>query len=164
MSSLRRTIGVSLIAAAALVEPAGVLSAQRGGPPPAVRFQLSLSPTIITFASSDPDILPVVDSAPVTISYRVRAYDGPWQVTVLASGDLNAGPATVDISNVSWVATPAPPFRNGTLSKTVAQVVASGSGTVNPAASGSLTFQLKNSWSYSTGTYTQTLVFTLAAP
>jgi hypothetical protein len=46
----------------------------------------------------------------------------------------------------------------------VAQVVASGSGTVNPAASGSLTFQLKNSWSYSTGTYTQTLVFTLAAP
>lgn len=164
MSSIRRAIGVSLATLGALASAAGVLSAQRGGQPPTVRFELSLSPTIVTFPSSDPDILPVVDSAPITINYRVRAYDGPWQITVLASGDLNAGPATVDISNVSWVATPAPPFRNGTLSKTVAQVVASGSGAVNPAASGSLTFQLKNSWTYSTGTYTQTLVFTLAAP
>jgi hypothetical protein len=164
MISIRRAIGVLSLAAATLAGAAGVLSAQRGGPPPAVRFELSLSPTIVTFASSDPDILPVVDSPPITINYRIRGYDGPWQIIVLASGDLNAGAATVDISNVSWVATPAPPFRNGTLSKTVAQVVASGSGPVNPAASGSLTFQLKNSWTYSTGTYTQTLVFTLAAP
>jgi hypothetical protein len=148
--------------AAAIVLAAGGATAQRGGPP--LRLDLSLTPTIISFAPSDPDALPVVESPPVTINYRVRGYDGPWQITVLASGDLNAGTATVDISNVSWVATPAPPFRNGTLSKTVAQIVAAGTGTVNPAASGSLTFRLTNSWTYSTGTYTQTLVLTLATP
>jgi hypothetical protein len=159
----RRLLGlVTSFTAGVMVFAAGSGSAQRGGQPQ--RLELTLTPTVVSFAPSDPDLLPVVDSQPVTINYRVRGYDGPWQITVLASGDLNAGAATVDISNVGWVATPAPPFRNGTLSKTVAQVVASGIGTVNPTASGSVTFQLKNSWTYSTGTYSQTLVFTLATP
>ena len=151
-----RTIGALAIAAGVLAAAPGTAYAQR--------FDLSLSPTVVSFPPSDPDAFPVVTSAPVTISYRVRQHNAPWQITVLASGDLNAGGATVDISNVSWVATPAPPFRSGTLSKTVAQVVASGAGNVNPTASGSLTFRLTNAWTYSTGTYTQTLVFTLSAP
>ena len=75
-----------------------------------------------------------------------------------------AGAARIDISNVTWVATPAPPFQNGTLSKTVAQRVASGTGNVNPARTGSVTFKLANSWTYSTGNYTQTVLFTLSAP
>jgi len=132
----------------------------------AQRLDLSVSPTIISFPPADPDVFPVVTSAPVTISYRIRQVKGKesWQLTVLSSGDLLAGGSAVDISNVSWVATPSPPFRNGTLSKTVAQVVASGNGNVNPTASGSLTFRMANSWTYSTGTYTQTLVFTLSSP
>jgi hypothetical protein len=165
MSLLLRAVGLTSFAAGILAAAATGASAQRGGgPPQPQRLDLALTSTVVTFPPSDPDMAPVVDSPPITITYRVRGYDGPWQITVLASGDLNAGSATVDISNVSWVATPAPPFRNGTLSKTVAQVVASGNGTVNPAASGSLTFQLKNSWAYSTGTYTQTLAFTLTTP
>ena len=47
---------------------------------------------------------------------------------------------------------------------TVAQRVASGTGTVNPAENGSLTFRLANSWTYNAASYTQTLVFTLTAP
>lgn len=160
-----RAVGAVSLVAGVVAGIATGASAQRGGPPQQQqRLDLSLSPTVISFPPSDPDAFPVVTSAPVTLNYRVRGYDGPWQITALASGDLNAGSSTVDISNVSWVATPAPPFQNGTLSKTVAQIVAAGSGTVNPTASGSLTFRLTNSWTYSTGTYTQTLVFTLSTP
>jgi hypothetical protein len=129
------------------------------------RLDLTLSPRVITFPSSDPDAVPVVAAAPVQITYRVRQNNfAPWSLTVLAGGDLISGPSKVDISSVTWVATPAPPFQNGTLSKTVAQRIASGTGNVNPTATGSITFQLANSWTYSTGTYTQTVLFTLSAP
>lgn len=131
----------------------------------AQRLDLTLSPRVITFPSSDPDAVPVVAAAPVQVTYRVRQNNfAPWSLTVLAGGDLISGPSTVDISNVSWVATPAPPFQNGTLSKTVAQRVASGTGNVNPTDTGSITFRLANSWTYSTGTYTQTVLFTLSTP
>jgi hypothetical protein len=152
-----RSGGALAIAAAVLSVP-GQASAQG--------LDLSVSPAIISFPPADPDAFPVVTSGPVTISYRIRGVprNESWQITVLSSGDLLAGGTSVDISNVSWVATPSPPFRSGTLSKTVAQVVASGNGNVNPTASGSLTFRMTNSWTYSTGTYTQTLVFTLSTP
>jgi len=129
-------------------------------------LDLTLSPRVITFPSSDPDALPAVDAAPVTVTYRVRQNNAaPWSLTVLAGGDLISGPSTVDISNVTWVATPAPPFQNGTLSRTVAQRIASGTGNVpNPNTTGLITFRLANSWTYSTGTYTQTVLFTLSAP
>ncbi len=131
----------------------------------AQRLDLSLSPRVITFPSSDPDAVPVVAAAPVQVTYRVRQNNNaPWSLTVLAGGDLISGASRVDISNVSWVATPAPPFQNGTLSKTVAQRIASGSGSLNPAAKGSITFRVANSWTYSTGTYSQTVLFTLSAP
>lgn len=130
----------------------------------AQRFDLSLSSAVITFPSSDPDTVPVVLAAPLQVTYRVRQNNAPWSLTVLAGGDLISGSSSVDISNVTWTATPAPPFQSGTLSKTVAQRVASGTGNVNPATVGSITFRLANSWTYSTGTYTQTILFTLSAP
>jgi hypothetical protein len=128
-------------------------------------LELSLSPRVISFPSSDPDALPVVVAAPVTVSYRIRQNSGSaWSLTVLAGGDLISGPSRVDISNVTWTATPAPPFQGGTLSKTVAQRIASGTGNVANPSSGSVMFRLANSWTYSTGTYTQTVLFTLSSP
>ena len=62
------------------------------------------------------------------------------------------------------MATPAPPLQNGTLSKTVPQRIASGTGNVNPDSIGSITFRLANSWTYDLGSYTQTILFTLSAP
>jgi hypothetical protein len=127
--------------------------------------ELSLSPTTITFATADPDTLPVVTSAPVVVTYRIRQNSNqPWTLTVVANGDLVAGSATVDISNISWVATPAPPFQNGVMSKTVAQRIASGTGNQASTSQGQITFRLANSWNYVPGLYTQTVVFTLAAP
>ena len=131
----------------------------------AQKLDLSLSPRVITFPSSDPDAVPVIAAAPVQVTYRVRQNNNaPWSLTVLAGGDLISGASRIDISNVTWVATPAPPFQNGTLSKTVAQRIASGTGNLNPVAKGSITFRLANAWTYSTGTYTQTVLFTLSAP
>ena len=130
----------------------------------AQRLDLSVNPGTITFAPADPDTVPIVSSAPVQLSYRVRQYQGPWTITLLAGGDLISGSSTVDISNVTWVATPAPPFQSGTLSKTVAQPLASGTGMVNPTKQGQITFRLANSWNYNAGLYTQTIVFTLSTP
>jgi hypothetical protein len=141
----------------------GIASAQRGGGS-AAKLDLSVSPSSIMFASSDPDLVPLVSAAPITVQIRVRQNKGPWELTVLANGDLISGADTVDITNVTWTATPAPPFQGGTLSKTVAQRLAFGTGMVNPAENGSVTFRLANSWNYAAGTYSQTLVFTLSAP
>lgn len=138
-----------------------VLSA---GPAAAQRLDLSINPVNITFPPADPDTVPFVSSVPVDVSYRVRQWNGPWTITLLAVGDLISGPATVDISNVTWIATPAPPFQNGTMSKTVAQRLASGSGDVNPTRRGQITFRLANSWNQTAGFYTQTIVLTLTAP
>jgi hypothetical protein len=152
-----RTAGrrVIVIAAAILILPAAAT---------AQRLEVSVTPLSITFQAQDPDLAPVLISAPVNVTYRVRGNAGPWTLSLLAGGDLISGAATVDISNVSWVATPAPPFQSGTLSKTVAQTLASGTGNVPVAATAAVTFRLANLWTLSAGTYTQTIIFTLTAP
>jgi hypothetical protein len=156
----RAAATAALLALAVGARPAGQ---GRGGGSP--QLDLSVSPLSVSFASADPDTTPVIAAVPVVVTVRVRQnLGGPWTLTVLAGGDLLAGSATVDISNVSWTATPAPPFQNGTLSKTVAQRLASGTGNVLPAQNGSITFRLVNSWIYSAANYTQTVVFTLSAP
>jgi hypothetical protein len=42
--------------------------------------------------------------------------------------------------------------------------MASGINNLNPATNGSVIFRLANAWTYTAGTYTQTIVFTLSAP
>jgi hypothetical protein len=130
----------------------------------AQRLDVNVSPMNITFAPEDPDASPVLFSPPVQVRYRIRTNTGPWTLSVLAQGDLISGGATVDISNIAWVATPSPPFQNGTLSKTVAQTLASGTGSVQGTATGQVTFRLANLWTYSAGAYTQSVIFTLTAP
>ena len=73
-----------------------------------------------------------------------------------------SGASTIPIANVSWIATPNPPFRNGTLS-TVAQTLATGTGTAL-LQQGDVTFRFVNSWNYTVGNYTQTITFTLTSP
>ncbi len=133
----------------------------------AQKLDLSVSPSTITFASANPDTTPTVVSAPITVQIRVRQLlpiIGQWQLSVLAGGDLVAGPSTIPITNVTWTATPAPPFQNGTLSRTTAQRIAGGTANVNPAQTGTVTFRFANSWTYDAGIYTQTLTFTLSSP
>ena len=149
--------------AAALLLLAGLLVA------PAVEAQtlnLSLSTNSIAFPSADPDASPVVSAPSIKVNYRVRDNaTGSWRITVMAGGDLTAGAATIPISNVTWTATPTPPFLDGTMSATVAQTMASGSGNVQSNNQfGTVVFRLVNSWTYGIGTYTASFVFTLTAP
>jgi hypothetical protein len=126
---------------------------------------LTLSRTTIPFASADPDTTPSIAAPVVGVTYRVRGNaGGAWQITLLASGDLSSGLATIPVSNITWSATPAPPFLSGTMSATVAQGLASGSGNVNPAKTAQVTFFLANAWSYDVGTYSAIFTFTLTAP
>ena len=159
----RRAFLAALVGCA-LACGAAPASAQGRAARPKTKLNLKVSPAAISFASSDPDTVPQIAAPPLTVQIRVRQNTGSWQLTVLADGDLISGANTVDITNVTWTATPAPPFQNGTLSRTVAQRVASGTGNVNPATNGALIFRLANSWNYAAGIYSQTLVFTLSAP
>ncbi len=131
----------------------------------AQQLNLTISPLIVTFPTTDPDAAPLLNAPPVTVQYRVRGNGNrPWTLTVLASGDLTSGASSIPASAVSWIATPAPPFRAGTMSSTTAQTVAAGTGNVNPPQTGTVTFRLTNSWTYDAGTYLQILTFTLSAP
>jgi hypothetical protein len=146
----------------AIVALAFALGASRAS---AQKLTLDVTPSTVTFASADPDTTPAIVSAPITVSVRVQQSNGvPWQLTVQAGGDLTSGAEAIDASQVAWTASPAPPFQDGTLSKSVAQRMASGTGNLNPATTGSVVFRLANSWNYSAGFYSQTLVFTLSAP
>lgn len=133
-------------------------------PAHAQRVDLTITPAAFTFPSADPDVSPVVNSPTLTVRYRVQQNrDAPWRITIVANGDLVAGSASIPISNVTWTATPSPPFQNGTMSSTVEQLVASGNGNV-PTTNGSITFALVNSWNYAAGVYSQSFVFTISAP
>lgn len=126
---------------------------------------LTISPSTISFAGADPDTMPSVAAPPITVSYRVRNNAaGSWRISLLASGDLTAGSATIPITNVTWTASPTPPFQAGTLSRTLAQTLASGSGNVQTSRTGTTVFRLANSWTYNVGSYSTSVVFTLTAP
>jgi hypothetical protein len=131
----------------------------------AQKVDVTLTPSTVSFQSADPDTTPVVTSPTVSVRYRVQQNAGAqWRITVLATGDLVTGGASIPVSNVSWIATPSPPFQNGILSATVEQLVASGTGNVVPPETGTMTFRLVNSWTYAAGVYSQSFVFTISAP
>jgi hypothetical protein len=126
---------------------------------------LTITPATITFADADPDTTPTITAPAITVRYRVRNNaTGNWRITLLASGDLTAGSATIPITDITWTATPVPPFQNGTLSRTLAQTLASGSGNVQNTSTGTVVFRLANGWDHNVGTYNASVVFTLTAP
>ena len=134
-------------------------------PAHAQTLELTLSTTSITFASADPDTTPSIAAAAVTVTYRIRgAGNISFRISLLASDDLNSGAATIPISLVTWTATPAPPFQNGTMSRTTAQTLASGVNTTQGSKSGQVVFSLENRWTHNPGIYTTSITFTLVAP
>jgi hypothetical protein len=138
------------------------LAALAAVPRPAAAQLIIVTPQTINFPSSDPDSVPVISSPTVRVLFVAQGPPArPWTITVRADGPLVSGASTIPISAVSWIATPSPPFRNGTLS-TVAQTIAAGSGLA--VERGEVTFRFTNSWNYNVGTYTQTITFTLTSP
>jgi len=125
----------------------------------------SVSPSSISFADADPDTTPSITAANLTVSYLLTKSGGAnWRITVISGTNLTSGAASIPISNVTWTATPVPPFQAGTMSTTVGQTVASGVGDVKSTLTGTVVFHLANSWSYNVGTYSATFTFTMSCP
>ncbi len=162
----RRAALLALLAAVA-ADPIGAATRTRNATAVvtiAALAKLSLSATTIVFPDTNPDAVPVISSAggPITITAKARTSPGSTvSLSVLASDDLRAGTVTIPVAAVSWTVTGSG-FAAGTMSRTVAQAVAvwvsSGSRV------GTQAYQLANSWSYATGSYSTTFTYTLSAP
>ena len=119
----------------------------------------------ISFADADPDTTPSITASNVTVNYKVTGTGGAaWRITIISGNNLTSGSASIPISNVTWTATPVPPFQAGTMSTTAQQTMASGTGDVGTSRIGTVVFKLANSWSYNVGTYSATFTFTMSCP
>jgi disulfide bond formation protein DsbB len=120
------------------------------------------NPSSITFNDADPDVTnPLAANSTVTLSIRVRNNRrNNWRLTHFAAGDLSP---SIPISNISWTVSPQPPFVNGSMSKSVAQIAAQGTGNQSQI-NGTFTFRIANLWSYNTGNFSVVTTFTLSAP
>lgn len=129
--------------------------------PAHAQTSLRLSATSVTFPVADPDTTASIAAPPLRVTIRTNR--NSWQLTVMAGGDLTSGASSIPISNISWTASPTPPFQSGVMSRTTAQLVASGNSRVNPAQTATITYFLVNSWTYDVGTYTATITYTFTA-
>ncbi|WP_214175287.1 hypothetical protein [Geomobilimonas luticola] len=152
-----------------------LLSERNAEAAPPVNLQITLSTTAVTFPDQDPDLFPVSQQsgAPVQVilSTKNLTATAPYSCSVIARGDLMSGTSTIPIANVTWTAVtvaadPGESFFNGTLSSAAPVKVAQGYGNDSRKTplQGNLTFFIQNLWSYETGTYSQTVDFTISAP
>jgi hypothetical protein len=125
--------------------------------------RLSLSSATLTFPDADPDTVPQIAASqgPITITARARAAaTGAVTLTLRASDDLRSGLITIPADRITWTSTGAG-FAAGTLSAAIDRTVASWAG--SGVRTGTQTFFFRNLWTYATGTYTLTMLFTLTA-
>ena len=161
MPDLRRSILVLLLTAA----PAGAQTATAtlsANLDPLAK--LSLSSTSLSFPDTNPDQSSQVPAAAgaVTITAKARATAGSTvTLTVLASGDLRSGVNTIPTSAITWTVA-GPGFIAGTLSATTAQPV--GSWSSSGVHIGTQNYLFRNLWTYASGTYTVSLLYTLTSP
>lgn len=135
------------------------LSANLGG-----LAKLSLSTNSLSFPDADPDTVAQVLAVPaqVTITAKARATEGAAvTLTVQASDDLRSGVETIPAGALTWTAA-GPGFLAGAVSRTAPQPVASWTG--SGVHTGTQSYRFQNSWSYASGTYTVSLLYTLSAP
>ena len=163
---MRRTFHLLLLGSFIVTRPAEaqqqVTATLNASLPPIAR--LSLSTTSISFADADPDLVPSLPSSPpsVTITAKARATQGSAvTLTIEATDDLRSGLDTIPASALTWTATGAG-FVPGTLSRTTPALLATWTGP--GVRTGDQSFRFANKWTYATGTYTVTILYTLSAP
>lgn len=112
--------------------------------------------------AADPDTVVEVYSPTLTLTWDVKGGGAapPWTVAVRAGGDLASGADTVPVTNIRWAGTGG--LSSGTSLTTSNQplIQSAGKGTFT----GTVTFYLKNLWSYKAVTYTTTIIFTISSP
>lgn len=127
------------------------------------KAKLTVDAGSVTFNDADPDVTPLL-TATAALGLNVRSRTAAASnvtLTVQSGGDLtNADSETIPIANLTWTAT-GTGYVAGTMGTSASSL---GSWTGGGNEIGTQTYQLVNSWSYRTGTYTATITYTLTAP
>jgi len=159
----------SLVPALIVVISLGFQGVPFTGTARAATITLTMSSTNIIFPDQDPDVSSTVQGNPVVTVTVKQASAATWSLTAISRGDLQSAGSIIPIGNISWSGVKTSgdtqvTFYNGNLTTAVTgSMVASGSGK-DMNVTGTLTFYLKNLWSYDSGNYSQTTDFTLASP
>lgn len=131
----------------------------------AARANLTITPATINFADMDPTSAPLVPARenPVQVTVKIRKDPAAAIAATLTcqGGPLVSGADAIPSSSISWTAS-GTGLVAGTLSSSTPQAV--GSWTASGNYNGSLNFNLSNLWTYSIGTYTGSILYTLTAP
>jgi hypothetical protein len=130
----------------------------------AARAKLQFGLLAMSFPDADPDSTPSIPANVNPLSVTSSARTGSSQtdsLTCLASGDLISGINTIAISNMTWTAT-GTGYVAGTMNRTAAQTA--GSWTGPGQRTGTFSYFLANSWSYTIGNYSTSINYTLTAP
>lgn len=126
--------------------------------------RLAFAATTVAFPSADPDTVPKIGGEPASLGITAKARttrNAQVTLTVQSTDDLRSGVTVLPASLITWTATGAG-FVSGTLSRSLAQVV--GTWTGSGVRSGSQSFFFENRWTHPPGTYTITLMYTISAP
>jgi hypothetical protein len=123
--------------------------------------QLTITPASVNFRNSVAPLIPAQEN-PVSVTANAQIDDQSTAVlSVFAGDDLVSGADKISIDKVSWTAT-GDGFVAGTMKKNVSVTAGSWQGPGEHV--GTFSFFLANSWSYATGNYSQTVIYTLTAP
>jgi len=120
---------------------------------------LTVSSANLTFANADPETVTSIAPSQGNITVTAKARHGSAGqvlVTVKAGGNLVDGGNSIGISNVTWTGTGN--MSSGTLA-TTDQTLYDGTG--SGIRTGDLAFRLANSYTYTTGTYTASITYTM---
>ena len=122
-------------------------------------LHLSIGSSTITFPSSNPATVPTVSANenPVILSV---SYSGIsiWTVTMIAGGALVSGANTIPIGNVHFTGTGMASL-SGVLS-TLTPILLANASVGQASGSENLNFTFTNSWTYSIGVYTSSVIIT----
>ena len=130
----------------------------------AARAKLQFGLLAMSFLDANPDSVPSNPANVNPLSVTSSARTGSiltTTLTCLASGDLISGTSSIAIGNMTWTAT-GTGYVGGTMNRTIAQNA--GSWTGSGQRIGTFSYFLANSWSYTVGSYSTTINYTLTAP
>ncbi|HEX5473683.1 MAG TPA: hypothetical protein VFX12_03390 [Vicinamibacterales bacterium] len=125
--------------------------------------RLSVSANAVTFPDADPDVIPQVPAVGGDLAITAKSRVTPGSVvllTVQATDDLRSGVDLIPVSALSWTASGVG-FVAGTLGT---GPVTLASWSTSGVRSGTQAWSFRNLWTYATGTYSASIVYTLSAP
>jgi hypothetical protein len=130
----------------------------------ATRAKLIFGSSTLSFPSANPDSVPSVPANINPVSVTSNARTGSSQsvtLTCLASGDLISGTSAITVSNISWTST-GTGYQPGVMNSLTSQNT--GTWTGQGQYTGTLSYFLANSWTYTAGNYSTSVNYTLTVP